>query len=586
MACRARSSSCQVVVVVVVVVVLLPSFSFWKRDFRFRFFFLTKRKSYCFKSISLFIDIVILCTMANGASAPAVSDDGTSIYGSRCEGAGTLSVNVPFVSGEEDAAALTLAGAAESPLENEPEKMSEALSQYAKCRDELDELDSTITKQISAKQRKPSRKNVSEKSPSEIEWPAPFESRAAVDVIEASTCLGAAQTAKNIRVCCVTWNLAGKTPPEDLGPLLPKNKFHVYAIATQECERSIAKSAFIVSKKKWEGGIAAALGESYEMLRSHTLQAIHIAIFIRKELLPMVTEINSAAQATGIGNTLGNKGGVGVTFVLGATSFLFLSCHLAAGHSKVADRNADFHSIDVLLSVGNKRKRSSSKDARKSDGENAQSRRDVRAPASSLWSGRASAGPDMSAVPESRHPLDSSERTVYSYDRVPETSERRCSNRFDRIFWLGDLNYRIDGSKSIVENLIGKPFGAHDLLLENDQLGSEKRLQNAFRGYSEPPLNFFPTYKFDKGTLDYDTGKKQRVPSWTDRILYRSVNADDINPRAYKSLPSFLTSDHIPVVGHFDVHFTCPDAPQEGDSHPRLHRVQSGISKTQVCSVM
>ena len=37
--------------------------------------------------------------------------------------------------------------------------------------------------------------------------------------------------------------------------------------------------------------------------------------------------------------------------------------------------------------------------------------------------------------------------------------------------------------------------------------------------FIEKEIEFLPTYKFDIGTKIYDTSKKARTPSWTDRIL-------------------------------------------------------------------
>jgi len=37
----------------------------------------------------------------------------------------------------------------------------------------------------------------------------------------------------------------------------------------------------------------------------------------------------------------------------------------------------------------------------------------------------------------------------------------------------------------------------------------------------EGVINFKPTFKYDNDSDVYDTSKKMRVPSWTDRILYK-----------------------------------------------------------------
>lgn len=46
---------------------------------------------------------------------------------------------------------------------------------------------------------------------------------------------------------------------------------------------------------------------------------------------------------------LGNKGGIGVTFRLCDTTFLFVNAHLAAGQKAVRLRNQDFHRIQAEL---------------------------------------------------------------------------------------------------------------------------------------------------------------------------------------------------------------------------------------------
>lgn len=49
-------------------------------------------------------------------------------------------------------------------------------------------------------------------------------------------------------------------------------QFHIYAIGTEECLNSIAKSVIVHSKKEWESCLKETLGDSYEMLCAHGLQ--------------------------------------------------------------------------------------------------------------------------------------------------------------------------------------------------------------------------------------------------------------------------------------------------------------------------
>jgi hypothetical protein len=74
--------------------------------------------------------------------------------------------------------------------------------------------------------------------------------------------------------------------------------------------------------------------------------------------------------------------------------------------------------------------------------------------------------------------------------------------------------------------------------------------RRAFPGFVEGKISFEPTFKFDKDTGEYDTSHKQRIPAWTDRILFKPVGTRVLE---YASVPEAQHSDHRPVFGTFRV---------------------------------
>lgn len=98
-------------------------------------------------------------------------------------------------------------------------------------------------------------------------------------------------------------------------------------------------------------------------------------------------------------------------------------------------------------------------------------------------------------------------------------SGQRDIQSHDIIFWFGDFNYRIDMDYS---NALAKILeGDYETLLRYDQLGQRMTKGLVFSGFKENAIKFAPTYKYDVGSDVYDTSEKMRVPSWTDRILYK-----------------------------------------------------------------
>lgn len=71
--------------------------------------------------------------------------------------------------------------------------------------------------------------------------------------------------------------------------------------------------------------------------------------FVHKAIAPLCTVATSAAVPTGVGNTLGNKGGVGIFLKIGSTRILVVNAHLTAHQNAVRQRNNDFAKINRVL---------------------------------------------------------------------------------------------------------------------------------------------------------------------------------------------------------------------------------------------
>lgn len=89
---------------------------------------------------------------------------------------------------------------------------------------------------------------------------------------------------------------------------------------------------------------------------------------------------------------------------------------------------------------------------------------------------------------------------------------------FDYLILAGDLNYRIELKNEDCRQLIKE--GNIESLFSYDQLkqSMDNKKYQLYK-FKEPKINFTPTYKYEKGIDEYNSGSKARVPSYTDRIL-------------------------------------------------------------------
>ncbi|XP_056898741.1 inositol polyphosphate phosphatase-like 1b isoform X1 [Takifugu flavidus] len=308
-----------------------------------------------------------------------------------------------------------------------------------------------------------------------------------------------------ISVFVGTWNMGGSPPPralqtwmtccglghtpDEATALLPHD---IYAVGTQENPQG---------EKEWTEHIKATLRSytriEFKQVAVQSLWNMRLAVFVKPEHEARISHVHTACVRTGLGNTLGNKGAVGVSFLFNGTSFGFVNCRLSSGSEKILRRNQNFLDILRLLCLGEK------------------------------------------------------------------NSTFDISLRFTHLFWCGDLNYRLNlDVQDILKHVSKRAF---DELMCADQLTRERHKRKAFLNFNEEKITFPPTYRYERGSRDcylwqkYKTsGVRVNVPSWCDRILWKSYPETHITCTAYGCTDDIFTSDHSPVFATFDVGVVSP----------------------------
>eukprot|EP00066_Takifugu_rubripes_P008784 XP_003975255.1 PREDICTED: 72 kDa inositol polyphosphate 5-phosphatase isoform X1 [Takifugu rubripes] len=297
---------------------------------------------------------------------------------------------------------------------------------------------------------------------------------------------------RSVGVYVATWNMQGeKALPTNLDDLL----------LPADCE--VAQDFYIIGvqegcpdRREWEIRLQETLGPHYILLYGASHGVLYLTVFVRRDFIWFCSEAEHATVTTRIISQIKTKGALGIAFTFFGTSFLFITSHFTSGDAKVYERILDYNKIVEALN---------------------------------LPKGLPDANPFHS------RPSD-------------------VTTRFDQIFWFGDFNFRLSKARvdvdAIISGIMGEDMGP---LFEHDQLSNVMKDGSIFEGFQEAPIHFLPTYKFDIGCDIYDSTSKQRTPSYTDRILFKSRYVEDIKVIKYTSCSNIKTSDHRPVIGVFQV---------------------------------
>jgi hypothetical protein len=294
-------------------------------------------------------------------------------------------------------------------------------------------------------------------------------------------------------------------------------------------------------------GHEAVDGQQYKKLLVRAVGMTVGMLYVKQSVAERVKGIQCAGVGVGVWE-MGNKGALGIRIGVDDSELTFVAAHLAPMEGEVLRRNKDWENIVRGLVF-----------------------EDVDTPPSPRL-GVANNG--------EAEPLLSHRDTLLS----GQTGLYKPRNT---IFFGGDLNYRtslkppepdthktypqpdIDNGRQPVNTT---PRITIKELLARDQLVQERLAGRTIHGFSEMPIHFSPTYKYDNKVTGDVPGPevipkpsdadvpgedpieepqtwhwaRHRWPSWCDRILY--LPSSGLEPHVYTSLPLLPSSDHRAVA--------------------------------------
>lgn len=389
-------------------------------------------------------------------------------------------------------------------------------------------------------------------------------------------------TQRTMAVFVGTWNVNGQEPPASLEPWLvvPGLAPDIYCVGFQELD--LSASALMLRDTSqappWQIAIQSTLRAvgDYVLLQKKQLVGILLFVYVRREHLPRVSDVVIDEHAVGIVG-LGNKGGVAIRFAVCDSTFCIVNSHLNAHMENVPRRNQDYHDIrrrlfasggdycpitpTALESTPTSGSGSSSGGGGAGSGNPSSSSsisNNTASTVSFVVNGVDSAAGLGSEQGGPASPAVTAVATAVATAAAATTGGGGSGQQpyvgtifdHDFLFWLGDLNYRIEAPNAEVRAKVQQ--GDFEALLEADQLRAQIRAGLAFEQFQEAAIRFAPTYKYDQQSTAYDTSSKARVPAWCDRILWHVKDPESLAPSSY-GRHELLTSDHRPVSGVFHV---------------------------------
>ncbi|UZJ56414.1 hypothetical protein CBS101457_005734 [Exobasidium rhododendri] len=365
-------------------------------------------------------------------------------------------------------------------------------------------------------------------------------------------------TEKELRISIGTFNVNGQVPDKaDLNAWLHvrEDEPDILVVGLQEAESSTLSYVLWTPyvEDAWTTAVESSMGrraDEYEKLATKQLVGILLLVYVRKEVSDRLSAVALSSVGVGFGGWGSNKGATAVRFEIDEVlPICFVVSHLSAFESLEAQerRRWDYNEIVKRLQFLLIEADAESEEVGEADSQGSAADENEKG----VESQPGSDAEAMLRATLQKEPTSNAEnRGDVSWNDDDQVRKRQLSIMdHEVVFWTGDLNFRLDLGVDEVKRLIQKRQ-FESTLLKFDQLRGDLQAKSCFQDFQEQKIDFPPTYKFDRGTDQYDTSEKKRIPSWTDRVLWKDRESR-VRAIHYESCPAIRISDHKPVLATF-----------------------------------
>jgi len=381
-----------------------------------------------------------------------------------------------------------------------------------------------------------------------------------------------------------TWNMGDSVPPPALEGWIPREAHDLYAVATQEC-----------SDEHWLAALDSHLGSSYVRITERRMGSIFLVVFTHRRHAAKISSVESSYIPTGVLGVGTNKGAVALAFNIRGLHVCIVNAHLAAHQDKLLQRNRHVQDITKHLRLG-------------------VTSLELPVQFHTVWCGDLNYRIDEGRAEVLRlveaeqwhtlHEVDQLSREIaahrvlygfsegllnfpptYKYVRQQHVAPRRRGFRGLRSKPSFPRSRGKEGSPESREKdkahspslfTVGASGGTTSAAAADDCAKAEHGPSHCYETPSRPPIGGGTVSGAPDSSPGADGGRRRpydeeklRVPSWCDRVLWRSVPGPyPITSSSCSDCddPSFWASDHTPVSSVLD--FEVPVLP---DTLPLHH---------------